>query len=207
MKYLLSFLLLFSCKKDDIQIKRVYAVDGNSIPAGYLLPEGYPQMLADTLHTTVYSCAIGGQTTLQMINYSSDVDSLKYDVLIVDEITNDLYFGASVDSAYARVVRYCKGRKALIVFPTPRSNGGTPVDFEAKRQALRLRMISDFVKRDTLVYLRSSYALGMVDLASDSLIGAAGAEMNTLYYQDKVHHTPLGERYRLKQIIKGLQAL
>lgn len=198
----------FSCKKEIVSpYVRVLAFDGNSIPSGWALPVPYPSIIGDSLGCTVYNCAIGGQTTLQMLSNSSDVDSLRYSILIVDEISNDLWWGASVDTAYARIVRYCRIRNAIIIYPTPRSNAGTTADFEQKRQELRIRMIKDFQKIDTLVYRNSFYAKGMIDLASDSLIGYQGAQFNNIYYQDLVHHTILGNKYRASRIIYGLKKL
>lgn len=186
MKYLIIILSLVACSKSEpaATIKPNIVIDGNSLAKGYLSSfGGYTKVFKDAGYN-VTNVAIGGQTTLQMITNHADVDSAIKDntILIVDEITNDLFYGATVDTALARVQRYIDERKKLhpnvkviVVSPTPRSNAGTPPDFESKRQDVLLRM--------------KGYIIAPV---GSSFLGAANAQYDTLYYCDKVHHTDRG---------------
>jgi hypothetical protein len=147
--------LFVSCEKDEQNVSPVanmvpvshIVIDGNSLAVGLGSTfGGYAKMLVDSGYS-VSNCAVSGQTTAQMISNASDVDGFITEpgrtLLVVDEVTNDLWYGAEVDSAYERLVRYCDQRKAanpglriLVITPTPRSNAGTPSSFESNRVAL-----------------------------------------------------------------------
>lgn len=193
---LISCMLFLSCTKPSginplhRTIITKVVIDGNSLAKGYLSTDGgYGTYLA-SLGYTVNNVSISGQSTLQMVNVCNDVDAVLGDscVLIADEITNDLFFGASVDSAMDRIERYCAQRRAyfpgikiIVTSPTPRNNHGTPSTFETSRQEVIARLHS------------ATFYDELADVGSDSLLGAQGAHLNPVFYQgDMVHHTDSG---------------
>jgi len=188
---LLVFLFLVSCSVEEpvepAPVSMV-VIDGNSLATG-----SYNNMFTDSGYL-VRNVAVGGQTLSMMISDCSDVDSVIEDnaLLIVDEVTNELYFGSSPDTAVARLKRYCRDRmlrhpslRIVVVTPTPRANRGTPPDFESRRQsALAMirndRTICDFV----------------ANAGDDAAIGMDGSQFDTRLYYDSVHHTLLGYHIR-----------
>ena len=189
-----------SCSKEEYvtpildQPVSMIVIDGNSLSIGQgSTTGGYAKLFRDSGYT-VYVRGIGGQSLTQMINNCQDVDTTitKNALLIVDEITNELYFGSSPDTTFERLKRYCQQRKQLhpslrivIVTPTPRSNPGTPIDFETKRQAVIAK-----IKADKKFY---NY---LANAGEDSLIGYNGAQFDTQLYYDSVHHTDSGYNRR-----------
>lgn len=198
---MLSALFVSGCKKeDDAEVivnhseSRFYPdtvlIVGNSLAAGLGSTfGGYERMFKDSGYVTINK-AIGGQTTLQMINAVSAINDQISDscLLVVDEITNDLYYHSTADTAFQRIKRYCseikanhKNIKIILVTPTPRSNSGTPSNFESNRNDV-IRMI----KSDNSFY---DY---LANAGEDHLIGYTGAETNLSFYYDLVHHTDSG---------------
>jgi hypothetical protein len=204
-RVLLIAVLFWSCSQEDtvrpsvdMPISRI-VIDGNSLAA---CPYGYTQALTDSGYE-VHNCAISGQTVSRMIYDSEDVDTVIGDsaVLVVDEVTNELYFGATADSAFSRLKRYCQRRRQLhpdlriiVVTPTPRSNSGTPIGFEANRVSVIAKM-----KADRSFYYRLSNA------GEDSLIGYQGAELDATYYYDRVHHTRAGYNVRSAILMSSMK--
>jgi hypothetical protein len=100
----------------------IIVCDGNSITAGASIGYAWPTQLKIRspfidLGCSILNVAVGGQTTAQMVaDAVPQVDSL-YDktkdcILIAWEIGNDLYFGATVETACANFQKYCFDRKA-----------------------------------------------------------------------------------------------
>jgi lysophospholipase L1-like esterase len=165
--------------------------DGNSLSdSGYqaaataLLSGSWTSMIA----------AVGAQSTVQMLTRAAQFVDAYYNplrvknVVVAWEVTNDLYGGASADDAYNRIVQYCQERRAagpqVVVVPAlPRSNPGTPIDFETKRQDVNTRLRNNW----------PSFADAFADVAADPRIGDAGDETDTEYYVDRVHLTTTGK--------------
>ena len=184
--------------------------DGNSIPQGYLLKKSYPEIIRDALSCEIINLSVGGQTTLQMIENSKNLLKIDGEILIVDEISNDLYFGATPEQAYHHIIDYCKlsSKKCVIILPTPRENTGTPRDFEIKRQKVANLFRKDFNKtNDPEFYVNSEYATVLIDLTVDSLIGCNSCDTSKIYFQDKCHPTEIGNKYRAEKIIKAILLL
>lgn len=187
-------MLLLSCS-DEEQVVPVQpppvdriVIDGNSLAVG-----GYNHIFSDSGYHVV-NVAVGGQSITRMIQDCIDVDSSITDgsLLIVDEVTNELFFGASADSALERLRRYCDERRRLhpsiriaVVTPTPRSNPGTHEDFESKRMLAIAMMKSD-----------SSFYDFLANAGEDSSIGLQGSQYDTRFYYDSVHHTQQGYAIR-----------
>lgn len=174
--------------------------DGNSLTARE--PNGqkssYPAQtllsLGDPWRAGYYNFGVSAQTTADMnTDAATQIDpvscaSCVKNVCVAWEITNDLFFGASTNTAWNNISTYCSGRrtagfKVVVLTVLPRSDAGTPGDFETKRQGMNAMLRADY----------SSFADGLADVASNSNIGDAGDELNTTYYNaDKVHMTETG---------------
>lgn len=172
--------------------------DGNSLTSGTGATAGfdYPSQAVTGLKSlwNKYNYGVGGQTTTQMLSdVSTQVDTL-YDIgnleniVIPWEITNELYGGTSETDAYNNYVTYCQARRAagfkvVAVTVLPRSNVGTPVGFEAARQAANTDIRNNW----------TTFADALADVAADTSIGDAGDELDTTYYNaDKVHMNDAG---------------
>lgn len=215
--------------KDNLQ----FIVDGNSMVAGYYIsPSGvesytsnYPNYIQSVTGVPTTNLGYGGIRIWQMVQYSGPSidanfitnDSINY-VLIVDEGVNSLTMGASADSTYNGYVKYCQDRKAahpnlkiILLVPTPAAHSITPANFERERQILLQKLYSDFDLQAGCYAVRKSsvpmYADLLVDLAADSLIGYVGAEQDTTYYWDKLHHTPAGYKVRGDRVMTALNVL
>lgn len=193
-KYLL-LLLLFSCQKQTLErynnSERRIIVDGNSLAVGQGSSGGGYRTILRSHGYKVINRARVGQTTLDMIIDCSDVDTILQDndILIVDEASNDIYFGACADTAYAHLERYCNERRfkrifIILVTPTPRSGHGTPAAFEQTRLQL-------------IAMLRTAHFYdGLADAGSNIMIGMSGEECNRYYYVDSCHHSNPGYQVR-----------
>jgi hypothetical protein len=181
-------------------------IDGNSLGVGLGSTFGGYQKLLEDSGYSISNISISGQTTLQMIQNSLDVDSSIHDgncILVVDEITNDLWYGVSSDTAYERIKRYCLERKQLypnllivVITPTPRSNPGTPSLFEFNR----ISLIQKLKNNHTFCNI-------LADVGSNPIIGYNGAEYNTNYYYDLVHHTDEGYIIRGNIILNSIKRI
>ncbi len=108
--YTILFCLFFNSCYEKEQVKDIELTllfDGNSIPHGYLLKHPYPEIIGVKLKCKIINMSVGGQTTIQMINNIQGILNTKCDFLIVDEISNDLFFVASTSKAYDHIKRYC----------------------------------------------------------------------------------------------------
>lgn len=167
--------------------------DGNSMTDGST--SSYPATTVAALTGTWYSRNFGvsGQTTTQMISDGvSQIDPF-YDsrvtnnVLVAWETTNELKLGVSATDAYNNLVAYCRARKNAgfkVVVPTilPRSESGTPEDFNTKRATVNTNIRNNY----------ASFATAIADVAANTDIGEDGDSENATYYADKVHMTTAG---------------
>jgi len=172
--------------------------DGDSITAGAGSTGSgrYTLVTTAALHgnpTTVNLGIYGQDVSAMLAKATTAVDPLfdpnKANVCSVFGGTNDIYHSTANTAAviYANLVAYGQGRRAagfkVIAYTvTPRSNAGTPVDFETRRQALNALIVAGW----------SSFADALVDIGNDPIMGPAGAETNTTYYADLVHPTNAG---------------
>lgn len=197
-------ILGFLLRRRAVALKLV--ADGNSLTVGQgstggqdylqqlktLLTDTAPKVIADPV---LANFGVGGQTTDAMIaDAATQIDTTlaavgtySAQVLLGWEGTNDLYFGATAQDAYDDLATYYAARKAagwrVLAFTiTPRSNSGTPSDFETKRQQVNALLRANW----------PAFADGLVDVAADHRIGREGAETDTTYYTDLVHMTNAG---------------
>ena len=161
-------------------------VDGSSLA---IRVNGVPSF-AEYLEPAVVNCAIGGQTTRDMLARPDDVDA-RYDpnarnVLIAWEGTNDLYFGASVEAAVDHLLQYrqrmvSRGYTVILLSVLPRQSTPDPVAFEQQRLAVNAK-------------LRAA-AVDLIDVGADPEMGLFSSVTSGLFYQpDKVHLTEAGAR-------------
>jgi lysophospholipase L1-like esterase len=181
------------------------AFDGNSLVYGQqvavdqTLPAQVGQMYGGK--AIVYNFGKGAQTTLDMEkDASQQIDPIlrlyRTNILVAWEGTNDLYFGASPETAYQNLVSYSKERKkngwkVILLTVLPRSNPGARKGFEQDRLLLNQLLVSDFGTKTACAHILlpstvHPYADILVDLGSVSEIGDAGDELSSLYL-DKVH--------------------
>lgn len=134
---------------------------------------------------------------------TTQIDPLYYppqrQVVIAWAGTNDLYFGASAATTYARIVAYATARKAagwrvILLTILPRSNSGTPAGFEVARQSVNASLLADFstATGESGIWTGAAYADYLVHVGGDGTVGDSGDENNTTYYLDKVHLTSAG---------------
>jgi lysophospholipase L1-like esterase len=172
--------------------------DGNSLTIG----QGgtpYPTQLAglapfSTNGAAFSNIGVGGQTTPDMAaDYDSQVVALynagkQNNIYVCWEGINHLYYNATTTQAYEAIRDLClrarmTGFYVVVGTLTPRSNSGTPADFETKRQEVNTLLRSNW----------RTFAGELADFAADARIGDAGDELDTTYYtSDKVHLNTTG---------------
>lgn len=171
-------------------------VDGNSLST--VNYGNYPGLLMAGLASKIPTAeltniSVGGQNTVTMnSDRLAQVHPLIVSgqtIIIPWEISNHIYtLGATSRQAVDEMWTYCDavrelGAKVVVATPTPRSNAGTPVDFETKRQAACTFMRNEW----------RSHGDAFVDIALDARIGVAGAEEDETYYSgDLVHLNATG---------------
>jgi len=161
--------------------------DGNSMTAEDI--SIYPATALAQLTGVWYSYNVGvsGQTTIQMIEdgvaqIDSYYSSYKNAVVVCWEGTNDIKLGASATDAYNNLVTYCQARQAagfkvVILTILPRSDAGTPVDFNTSRATVNTNIRNNY----------ATFADAVADVAANTDIGEDGDSENATYYTDKVH--------------------
>lgn len=189
MRYAIIFLLLLA----GCESRPLVVCEGNSLTAGYGAEESYPQALQKLRpDLRVVSVGVNAQTTSDMLrDVASDVDSMRESgsALVVWEITNDLYSGASVAEACQRFAEYCRARKAkgwrvIVLTVLQRHQDGLREDFEEVRQACN-------------TFLRQHYRE-----FSDSLIDLD--RVDGLERPDGVHLDSSGYRKVAREVSKAL---
>ena len=174
--------------------------DGDSMTLGVGSTGGqtYPKQTIDSLtgsSSAWVSRNIGrsGYTVAQMSSDASTRIDFRFrssrihNILVLFGGTNDLYYGADAATTYNNIVTYVTARrnagyKVIINTILPRSGGVTPVTFEADRQTVNTLLRNNW----------QSFADGLSDIASSTIIGQAGDESNATYYADSIHPTNAG---------------
>lgn len=183
--------------------------DGNSLSA---LPGNYTETFQLAIkpgyQTIKRNFAVSGQTTVQMasdatvqINRPEHVDKA-YNIINVWEGTNDIFFGATGQTAYNNIRQYCLNRKAygfkvITGTVTPRSENGLPAGFETQRQLFNTLIRTYWFE----------FADAYHDVGGHELLGANGASDNLTYYVDKVHYTTLGHSLVQAIIARAVNSL
>jgi lysophospholipase L1-like esterase len=181
----------------------VIVFDGDSITFGIgALPvnrfpnsNDYPSQVVGSLDQrgTYVNIGVAGETTATMItNAPTAVDPYFTagcnNVVCFHGGTNDIQFGADAPTTYGRIVTYCQARQAagwrvIVATITPRSDAGTPGNFETIRQSVNTSIRTNW----------QTFANGLADIGNDANMGQASDQTNTQYYNgDLVHHNPYG---------------
>lgn len=148
---------------------------------------------------------VGGATTPQLATgASSRVDSRllpgAVNVLVFWEGSNDLYFGATPEAAYANLRSYAQARRAAgwrvaILTLLPRWNPETPADFEASRQYVNYMLRVNW----------ADYADALIDVGADHVMGQRDTIWSSQWYQAFDHtHLAEGGSQRIGKIV-GLE--
>lgn len=172
---------------------RYLVFDGDSLTAGTGSSGGntYPAQLITLLGGATYlpsnNVAVAGQTMADMItDGAAQVDVLYRPELVFNICcawggTNDLVASVSAATTYSRIVTYCQARQAagfrvVILTILPRTTGvGT---FEADRQTVNANIRANW----------ATFADALADVGTSTVIGEAGDNLNTTYYDtDGVH--------------------
>lgn len=171
--------------------------EGDSLTAGEIYPQYVERMLSlDANRDVSHNVATGGETLYptMVMDAPHQVDAkilgANYqNIAILWAGTNDIYLDSTLDASilHESIRDWCIGRKeagfqVILCTITPRSDYGTPRSFEKNRQALNEMIRGHYIE----------YADGLADIAADPQIGNAGDELDTIYYNDRVHMTPLG---------------
>lgn len=127
--------------------------DGDSLTNGtgalpfndFPLGNDYPSQVAASLDSrgTYFNVGVGGETTATMITNAPTVVDAKLvsganNVVSFAGGTNDLQATDNATTTYNRIVTYCQARQAagwkvIVSTLTPRSDAGTPGDFDTQR--------------------------------------------------------------------------
>ncbi|RSK33951.1 SGNH/GDSL hydrolase family protein [Hymenobacter metallilatus] len=192
---LLVSLLTTSCSYFTPQTKITFV--SNSLMAGdggYKLDE---KILAELKHNGVravgQNLSVGGTTTAQLATRMAEINaawdnSKQYNVLLVWEQTNQLYFGASplqADSTLRKLITDATAVhpwKVVVATVLPRANDGTPPDQETKR-----------IKSNQMLRINHT-GWQLADVAANTEIGEPGDCLNSKYYYDKVHLNDAGQQ-------------
>jgi len=149
---------------------------------------------------------ISGQTTVQMqtdaVNkvFNKNTSAYSKDVLFAWELTNDMVANASnATTCYNNMVNYCIAARAALpnikiivgtmlprydVVNANRQNDANLLDDTTLNGKIRNHLVQD------------GYADAICDVASDSTMGFAGCDLNTIYYNaDKIHPNTTGYNY------------
>lgn len=206
--------LLQSCTQKAASYPGVVVVDGNSQASGTIgdrtwvadmegfLPKGF----------LVTNLAVSGQTTRQMnedagqqVDQWATVES-PVKVVIVHEVMNDLYFGATAKEALAELEKYCTARRAagfkvLAVCPQPQRGdfpggsklpGATPAEQEAEYSRRVVQFMEEFRVR------APGFTDGYFDPATDLML----SNRSSIAYNqaDKVHWSSRGQEIAARYI-------
>lgn len=173
----------------------VVVFDGNSMtdPATSTYPAECMTTLRSTRDWLSYNFGVSGQQTPAMTaDAATQIDPLintyaARNIVVPWEITNNLKLGTNAATAYANYVTYCQARQAagwkvVAVTVLPRSDAGTPGDFEASRQTVNTNIRNNW----------GTFADALADVAANPDMGDAGDETDATYYADLAHPTEAG---------------
>lgn len=184
--------------------------DGDSLTTGFGLTippaKTYPVQLIELFGKgSPINKAVGGQTLTQMeADAAMDIDALLGFANGANLVlswwggTNDNFTGASSATIISRLDTYYASRKSagwrqVEIGMLPRSQSGTPADFETKRQTVRTDRLSKYTiaTAETNIW-KNADGNFYIDLGGDLTIGQAGQTTNTTYYLDLTHLTNAG---------------
>jgi hypothetical protein len=187
--------------------------DGNSLtlgPGGGVIP--YPTQLGTLIGDSTYTIVnngVGGETTPAMNTFAvNNTDPrftcrLRRQLALGWEITNDVFFGASANTAYSNIVQYSLSRRAVgwkvVAFTfLSRSNSGTPVGFNATRATVNARIRQNW----------RTWADALCDVAADPRIGPDGAETQPAFFDGSlVHLNTLGMSIVAQLALNAIQTI
>jgi lysophospholipase L1-like esterase len=156
-----------------------------------------------------YNFGVSGQgSTAMSSDAASQIDTLydstlRKNVLVAWDITNEIAFGTSAATAYSNFVSYCQARRAagwkvIVMTVLPRTDTGVDADFETKRTSVNTLIRSNW----------SSFADSLVDVAADTRIGDAGDDQDLTYYlDDDVHLNNTGAGVVASLVAPAINAL
>lgn len=192
-------------------------VDGDSTAVGQTFPLGrQPANLlmegADP-RATFKTVAIGGQTVdMCAADAATEIDPLiipgALNVVITRFGTNNFYFSSGIESVTSvlgkveayHVARVAAGWDAVILSTiTPRTQAGTPSNFETKRLDFNTQLRAYCAANSTAV---------LADIGGDSRIGQSNQSDDLRYYDGSgVHHSRLGWRVSVDYWKRALASL
>jgi hypothetical protein len=121
-------------------------------------------------------------------------------VVVIQEIINDLYFGATGAQAYDRIKTLCQtitgyGFEVILLDATPRQDTSTPGDYETQRTSVNGSLAADFPTSTakTRVFAADTgiaYAKYLVKLSANA--NFSDPNNATYFNADKVHWTDAG---------------
>lgn len=168
--------------------------DGNSLTRGFgssdPATESYPAQMAPLLPGwTITNLGLDGYTTALLDTQDATRLYPRYDItrpkdiVVMWEISNDLYGGGVVADALTRYATWCQkardeGYKVIAATVLPRSGGSPPVTFEADRQTANTSVRANW----------ATYADALADIAADTRIGDPGDDLDTTYYNADATH-------------------
>lgn len=186
-------------------------MDGNSLCSemyGVRAVTVYLPLASATAVTITNVCVPGASTPQLAANAPTRVDtklqSSAINVLVFWEGTNDLYYGATPEVAYANLKTYLLARRAAgwkvaVLTLLPRWSAGVPSDFEASRQ-----YVNYMLRRYWL-----DYADALIDVGADSIMGQPDTIWNAQWYQayDNTHLAEAGSHRIGRIVAEQIQAL
>lgn len=172
----------------------ILVCDGDSLTYGVGASAGmdYPSQLAALLPGwTKYAFGVGGQTIVQMAaDAAAQIDPLyvtgKRNVLICWGGINDIYYGASAETAYTNVAAYCQARRAAgwtVTVCTMPAAGSVTGDGDTARQGANASIRAGY----------AAFADHLADLAANVHFATLADTTDGTYYNgDTVHLTDVG---------------
>jgi lysophospholipase L1-like esterase len=166
-------------------------LDGNSLVA-FMAQPGNSSVYAGLggLGRAKQNFGVSGQTTIDMVaDAVSQIDSqyAPSKILIVWEVRNDIFFGATVSGALARLEQYCLGRRSvgyrvLVIGCLP--SIATPSTYTASEFNQRIAEANRLMRRDW-----RNYCDGFVDV--EAITGLQNPA-DTSVYSDGIHLNAAG---------------
>lgn len=183
-------------------------IDGDSIPGGYNSFGSYSGRARGLITTehTLHCAAVDGATTASRTatvatRVAPLLDPARFNIVVMQEITNEFAFGTDAATCYANVLAYCAAIRGLstsvklvIVTPLSRNMAPNQAAYEAVRQSVMSSMrangsppwdyLLDFGNSGTITVFGQSFDV--------SALGAPAAYASGTYFNDGVHPSPAG---------------
>lgn len=190
----------YSIDNTDSLNKKLIICDGDSLTSGTGSTGGntYPNQLITLLGSSNYEVindGTGGHKITDLLSGASTIDEYITTIARPKNYyigwagTNDIYTsGTDAAVCYSNYVSLLSGRrssgtKVIACTLLPRTNTSTPSYQEHQRQQLNAMIRQNWY----------SFADALADFGNDPIIGLAGSEMDTAYYDtDRVHMTNSG---------------